>query len=135
MSQEKKQLIIKYGLSGLFCLVLAGLYIGLRDFNHLSLVEKYLVICDAFTIPGILLILLGILVFLSNQGAMDGLGYALSYAIKMLIPGNKDRQEKYFDYVSRKRGRNISGYGFLFISGGISLLVSLVFMFLFYQLY
>ena len=136
MNQALKKRLFRYGISGLFCIGMAGLYAGLRDFFSLSRVEQYLVLCDAFTIPGMLLILLGMMVFLSNHGALDGLGYVLSYAFKALIPGKKDRQERYFDYVERKHSEGKAmGYGFLFITGGISLLISFVFMFLFYQLY
>lgn len=128
--------LAKYGGSALFIGLAAWLYLGAYDFPDASLVEKYRLLCDAFTIPGVILLMLGCLIWASGQGALDGVTYALRYAIYSLIPGKLlERSEKYGDYIQRKRENRLKGYGFLFITGGASMAVSLVFMALFYSLY
>ena len=134
MSKEAKVRLIKYASSFAFVAVLAYIYIGARDFAGASLVVKYWMICDALTIPGILLIMAAALVWVSNLGALDGIGYALKSLKHMLIPGaGAGMDERFADYVERKRNNRIRGYGFLLISGCITMAVALVFMALFFM--
>lgn len=135
MSKTAKTRLLKYGLSTLFCLVMAGVYLLQFDFDKLTQLELYKALCDAFTFPGALLILVGLLLAVSNEGALDGIGYVLSYAVKMLIPGKHGQSKRYYDYVEEKRSKRVKGYGFLFIVGGISMAVALVFLALFYSVY
>lgn len=134
MTPSWKTNLMKYGISTGFALVMVWLYLWLRldslaDFAALDRVEQYLLICDAFTIPGMLLLMFGCLLWLSNQGALDGVAYVTSYAIKMLIPGRmRKEQERFYDYVERKRGNRVKGYGFLFIVGAVFMAVALIFM-------
>ena len=138
MRNSQKKGFAGYIVSGLFVVLLAALYIGLRDFPAMTLVEKYRTLCDAFTIPGLILILLGALLWVSDLGGFYGFGYVMNHAKNTLrhfiIPGNTGNTESFFDYTQRKKAEgHLTGYGFLFIVGGISMLISFVFMFLFYQ--
>jgi hypothetical protein len=100
------------------------------------LVEQYRILCDAFTVPGLLLIIFGSLLWVSNTGALDGLMYAVTTAVRFLIPGGRLKmEEKYGDYVERRREKPVRGYGFLLISGCVTMAISLVFMALFYAVY
>lgn len=140
MRNQSKSKRIAYILSVLFVVVLAGLYVGLRDFNDASLMEKYRMLCDAFTIPGTLLILFGSLVWVSDLGGFYGIGFVFNYAKKSIthffVPGTLGNTESYYDYIQRKKSEgHLTGYGFLFIVGGITMVIALVFLFLFYQLY
>ena len=133
MSKEAKTRLIKYVSAFAFVAVKAYIYIVNRDFSGASLVTKFWILCDALTIPGILLIMAAALVWASNLGALDGLGYALSSLKSMLIPGAGAKMtERYAEYVERKQSNRVRGYGFLLISGGITMAVALVFMALFF---
>ena len=134
MSKRVKVLLAKYGGSAAFAGVMAWLYISLRDFDGAKLADKYRMLSDAFTVPGILLLMFGCLIWISNLGALDGLAYAVSFAIRSLIPGARYKDEKYGDYVERKQENRVKGYGFLFVSGGVTMAVAIVFMILFYSL-
>ncbi len=128
--------LIKYTSSAAIVALLAWTYVSLREFEGVSLMEQYRILCDAFTIPGLLLILVGAMIWISTQGALDGIAYCVRFAIFSLIPGKRiDRDEKYGDYVERRRGKRASGYGFLFISGLVTMVIAGVFMVLFYSLY
>ncbi|MCM1057953.1 MAG: DUF3899 domain-containing protein [Firmicutes bacterium] len=126
---------IKYLITFLACGTLTYLYIALRDFAQAELIEQYRMLCDAFLLSGLLPVLLGLLLALSNAGALDGISYLVGRAVRMLIPGSKRKEERFFDYVERKRDSSVRGYGFLFMAGGCFLAVSMVFYFLFYNLY
>ena len=133
MSKKAKIRLTKYASAFAFVAVMAYVYISNRDFSGATLVDKYWILCDALTIPGILLIMAGALVWVSNMGALDGLGYVASALKRMLIPGaGAKMDERYADYVERKRENRIRGYGFLLISGGITMVFALIFMALFF---
>ena len=135
MSKQAKTRLIKYGSCALLVAAFAYLYIDARDFAGAALVEKCLYLCDALTVPGVLLIMLGALIWVSNLGALDGIAYALAFTFRSLIPGMRGRKdEKYADYVERRRENPVRGYGFLLISGGITMAASLVFMVVFFAL-
>ena len=139
MSSPLKKNLIKYGVSVGLALALAFFYVYVRvdfaDPGATPLVEWYRILCDAFTIPALILLMLGCLMSLSNAGAMDGLGYVVSIAVKMLIPGGALKMERYKEYLERRRANRVRGYGFLYLVGGGCMAVSLVFMVLFYAIY
>ena len=136
MSKRAKIGLIKYGSCAVFVAAMAAFYISQRDFAGGALVDRYLILCDAFTIPGLMLLLVGCLIWVSNMGALDGIAYAINFCVRSLNPGARHgMDEKFGDYVARKREKRLKGYGFLFISGGVTMAVAIVFMILFYQLY
>ena len=128
--------LIKYGLA----LVIAGAMtvgylLGHGYTPDLPDLDRYMMLCDAFTIPGLTLIMVAALVALSNEGSFTAVGYAVRYAIRRLIPGPGGRQETYAEYVERKTGQErIRGYGFLFHVGLAFFAVAMVYLVLFFRL-
>lgn len=135
MSKNVRIRLLKYGITGGICLLLALVYCAARDFFQLELAEKYRVLCDAFTIPGLLCLCVGALIWASNDGFFYGLSYCLNVAWRALIPGARYKTERYYDYVTRKKEKRIPGYGFLFLVGGVCMAVAIVFLVLFYRIY
>ncbi|GFH93733.1 hypothetical protein IMSAGC003_00261 [Lachnospiraceae bacterium] len=135
MKKPDGKTLIKYTSAVVFCAALSWLYLALREFASAPELEQYRMLSDAFLIPGLLMVLFGLLVILSGKGALDGISYALRRAVGMLLPGTGLRNERYFDYVERKREKPLRGYGFLFVVGGGFLLVSIFYYIRFYQLY
>lgn len=134
MKRPKLDTLAKYVLTIVAGIGLALLYVSLRDFSAAEQVEKYRILCDAFTLPGVLMLAIGALVAVANEGIFNGIGYALSHLVKALTFRGRE-QERYYDYVERKRARRASGYGFLFIVGAGFMAISLIFLVLFYRLY
>lgn len=128
MSDRVKSLLIKYGCSTLFVAVMAYSYIAARDFAGAKTWEKMVMICDALTVPGMLLLMVGALIWAANTGALDGITYAVGFAFRALIPGGRHKDERYADYVERQREKRVKGYGFLLITGGITMAVATVFL-------
>ena len=139
MRSPLSKTLIKYGISFGISLLLAYVFVAARvDFHNLSAtaaVDWYLILCDAFTIPGFVFLMLGCLMSLSSGGALDGVSYVLQNAVKMLIPGGALRMERYYEYKERKRANRAKGYGFLYITGLVCMALALIFMFLFYRVY
>ncbi len=135
MSEKLRNRLLKYGISAVVCAGLAVIYCATRNFSQMELVEKYRTLCDAFTIPGLLCLCVGVLIWASNDGFFYGLSYCLNVAWRALIPGARYKSERYYDYVTRKKEKQITGYGFLFLVGGICMAFALVFMALFYRIY
>lgn len=133
MSDKLKSNLLKYGITTGVCAVIAVYYVLSRDFANLELVHQYRILCDAFSIPGLLSILSGALMWVAGEGALDGVGYVLSYAIHALLPGSEHKGERYSDYKERKHGKKASGYGFLFVIGCVFVAISLVFYALYYS--
>ncbi len=128
--------LVKYGCCALFVALIGWAYLASREFGKAVLVDQYRYLCDAFTIPGLLLILFGAVLWVSNHGALDGISYCLRFLVFSLIPGKRlEREEKYGDYVERRSQKPVKGYAFLFVSGLASMAVALVFYALFYSLY
>ena len=129
--------VIQYGSSFAVAAGIMWLYLsthGLGD--ELSVSEKLRLWCDACTIPGLLYLMFGALVWASGLGALDGLSYALGNLFRSLIPGARARaQKEYYEYVQERREKRlqITKYAFLFISGLILLAAAVILLILFYQ--
>ncbi len=135
MSPQTRNNVIKYAIAFAVGAALAVFYVSVRDFGLQTLADKYRILCDAFTVPAVLLIMSGALMSISNTGAMDGLSYIAKQGLGMFIPGKGLGTERYADYVERKRENRVKGYGFLYISGCVFLALALVFLILFYAVF
>ena len=130
-----KKPLLKYGAAILIGAALAAVYVSARDFAGASTMERYRILCDAFAIPGVVLMLSAALCALANAGSFTALGYSGRYLLDRLIPGPGKTPERYGDYVERRREKKIRGYGFLLHVGAAFFAAALVFYFLFYRLY
>ena len=137
MNKKSRNNLLKYGITTFVAVLIASTVINLHGYDEaVTAADKYRILSDAFTIPGVVLMLCSLLVFVSNQGIFDGISYALRYAVRSLIPGLGHKQERYSDYIERKREKGgIAGYAFLFHVGLVFCLIALVFIGLFYSAY
>lgn len=136
MNKSWKAALLKYGITIVIGLVFVFAYFALRVSGIQEILQQdtptlYLWICDSFTVPGVVIIMMGCLVSLSNEGAFNGIGYCLSTAGRMLNPVTRGDLERYGDYLERKGSKKVKGYGFLYIVGGVFLAVAIVFMLLY----
>lgn len=134
MIKALKSLWGKSGIALVLGLGVAALYIFSRRTEDMDLVQWYRVLCDGFTIPGLMMILVGLLFWLGNLGAFYAFGYLFRYVIKAFAPG-AIKIGRYLDYVEEQREKQLKGFGFLFVAGGILMTVAIVFLALFYGVY
>lgn len=134
MSKKVKSLLLKYGITACIGGLMSYAVIWSYGFEQaVTTADRYHILADAFTIPGVVLMLIWVLVWLSNEGALEGVVYGLSYAVKMLIPG-PHKQERYGDYVMRRREQGkVKGFGFIFFTGLAYFIVAVIFIALYYS--
>lgn len=136
MKKEKKALLIRY----LICFCVASVIVlavfAIRGFFTESAKANIQILHDAFFTAGILLVLFSGLVFVSGEGALLGVRYVFGTAIKALfVPFGRKDQETFAQYRERKLGtKKPSGAGPIFLTGLLFVLVSVIFLIIWYQL-
>ena len=134
--KERNLWFVKYIVGVLVCGGVAAVVLLNRDMDGLT--EKkdvYKALCDAFCVPGVLFLLFSALLAVAREGAFDGVSYVFRRAFFALIPGGRNKVEKYADYKEQKeakREKKVS-FRFMLIVGGAFLAVSLVFLALYYS--
>ena len=84
-------------------------------------------VCDALTVPGVLLTCMGLLSFVSEQGAFDGISFGVRKAFGQILSEKRRSAmpKTYYDYVTAKREKQRGkprttlyvGLGFLALAG------------------
>ena len=131
MSKSAKTNLLKYLITTAIGLFMTWLYISSRWMEGLSLSEKYCILCDGFSIPGMLLVLSGVLMWVDAAGGMDTIAYLMSFLPRMIAPAAFGEPEKLYDFVEKRRQNRKKGYGFLFIIGIGFMIAAFVFLALF----
>lgn len=119
--------ILKYSISSLVAIGIFFIVISIHNIyseTEFKNIMHYL--SDGFVVPGILFIGAGFIVMLSNMGAFYGIGYALKHLFVMLLPFLTKKEETYAQYLEKRK--QIHGYLFLFIVGGIFFITGIVFL-------
>lgn len=133
-----KTAFFKYGITVLLAGLTAWLVTDLHGLAYAAdSASKLRILADAFTIPGVTLVMLWILVLVSMEGLFDGIAYALSYTVSTLLPGMGGRKnEAYADYLERKAANRGSrkGISFLWHVGAAFLIPAIVFTVMFYTI-
>ena len=134
MSERVKSILLRYGIAFTIGGLLTYVTLVLHDYPALeTAADRYRLLCDAFTIPGTVLIMVGALVWLAGDGMFDSLSY-LGRSIFWIFNGAKPL--RYYDYIQEKRAnRKKGGFGFLLLTGGVFMAVAMVFFCLFYSVY
>ena len=132
MSKSAKTKLLQYGSCAAVVAVFAGSYLSANVTDSTALLDWYRLLSDAFGVPGILLVAVGLLSWLAGEGALDGIMYGLSTLGFYLIPGRRmGKRKTYGEYVAERREKKRFSVAFLLISGTVSIAVSLVFVLLF----
>lgn len=129
-----KETKIKYGCALLFSAVIVLITLAKNDFlKGLPAVDVFRILSDAFLVPGILLLMAGILMWISKEGALDSLSWGARKFTGALGPKKDEKEETFLEYVEKRREERTKGFGFLLITGTLMLLISLLFLFLFFK--
>ena len=136
MEKEKKALLIRYLIC--FC-VASGIVLAvfaIKGFFTDNAKTNMQILHDAFFTAGILFVLFSGMLFLSSEGAFLGVGYVLGRAVKaVFLPFGRKDHETYAQYRERKLGtKKSSGGGAIFFTGLLFVIVSIIFLIIWYQL-
>lgn len=134
MTRQQRTRLMKYGITTVLTAAAVIYYAASRNVFQLEKLEMYRVLCDAFTLPGIFVILFGLMMLMNELGALDTLAYFGHYLLHTFLPVAFGEGQSYLDYMEERRSKRTKGYGFLFIVGGAFTLVGVVFLILFLKL-
>ena len=103
---------------------------------NMTTAQKYSALSDAFAVPGMLALLVGLMIWVSSKGVFDPLGFGIKIALGGFKAFRRDeRYERYYDYKARKEQKRLTGYGFLVIMGAVFILLGVVFSMLVFKAY
>ena len=134
MTGKQRGRLISYGLTTVLTAAVVVWYASSRDVLQLEKLEQYRVLCDAFTLPGIFLMLFGLLMVMNDLGALDTIAYFGHYLLHTFLPVAFGKGMSYLDFIEDRRSKRKGGYGFLFIVGAAFTAVGVVFLILFLKL-
>lgn len=99
-------------------------------FNYENPKETMKDLCDAFSIPGFLLVGLGVLIFIGNDGGFS----MLSYGVKRIFSVFKKepKMESFYEY-KKKRLEKPAPFKHFLIVGGILFLIGMLFLIIFFM--
>jgi hypothetical protein len=136
VSERLRNNLLKYGISFGICLIFAAVHCYSKGIAQMGKADMYRTLSDAFTVPGLLCGFSGVLMWLSKEGALDGVSYVAQYAVKsLLFFARRGALETYKEYVERRREKKKGSFGFLLLVGAVCMAIALVFTGLFYSTY
>ncbi|MBQ4166706.1 MAG: DUF3899 domain-containing protein [Clostridia bacterium] len=97
--------------------------------------ERYRLLCDGFSIAGIVLVCVSALILVHNTGLFTGLTYGLRGVKDIFLPFLQQKYIPYREYRKRKMEKKVKGYGFIFFTGLAFLAVAIFFMIRFHKVY
>lgn len=136
-NNSNKKTIVRYAASIVIALAIVALMLYAQGLvKGTSLEDVYLLLANAFTVPGLIYVLLAALFWVAGEGTFDMLSYGASKAAHLFIPFlYKGKTEAFYDYKVRKAEERAQKPGFshiLFV--GLALLVLAgIFIALFYS--
>ena len=135
---EKK----KYMVTASIGLVIAVIALLVRKvFSAGSARELFRILADSFTLPGGLLLAVGLGIWLLNQGGFDGLIYMTRVLFRSktqskegsISENEEGRVEPYSEFIIKRHNeQQVTGYSFIIISAVAFLALAGVFIILYY---
>ena len=135
MIKSRKVMLLRCLSTAAVGVAVAWWYATSRWEEEMELVLQYRVLCDAFSIPGIMMVLFAMLFSLNNLGALDTIAYLMSFLPRIIAPGAFGEPEKLIDFVENRRMKRTKGYGFLYIVGFIFLGIAIYYLVKFYSVF
>ena len=139
LTAKRSAKVLQYAVTLGAGLVVAFLIVwrwGAEDgiFASTSLAHAYRLLCDGFFVPGVLIMLVGGLIWISREGAFDGVKYVSRYIVYAIIPFSRGKKtEKYAEYKEKKKiqYKERGSFAYMFVCGGILVAVSILFLILY----
>ncbi len=114
---------------------IALLVLWIQNFGSMeNLSHRLRALADAFTVSGVLFVMLSVLIWVASDGFFDGISYAGRQTARMLFPFLNIADEKYYDYKLRRAEHRIRGYSFICVTGLAFLVVAVALIVAFYAI-
>lgn len=136
MQQEKKSLLIKYGICFGVASLITVLVFWIRGFFTDNVGVNIQILSDGFFVSGILLLAFAGMMFISGEGALIGIGFVLRSVAQIFIPMGRRNHEFYGKYRERvlaeKKARKQESDHCALVVGLVFLAISIVFTVIWY---
>ena len=136
MQQEKKSLLIKYGICFGVASLITVLVFWIRGFFTDNVGVNIQILSDGFFVSGILLLSFAGMMFISGEGALIGIGFVLRSVAQIFIPMGRRNHEFYGKYRERvlaeKKARKQESDHCALVVGLAFLAISIVFTVIWY---
>ncbi len=126
---NRTKLLVCFGVSAVITIALL-LVKGV--FSAQTSKEVYMILSDAFFLGGALILVAAGLVWTSDNGVSDGIGYSFSKLFNLRKKDYEDHKESYSEYKERKHTKKSSIIEFL-ISGLSFVIISVIFLIVYLQ--
>ena len=136
VQQEKKSLLIKYGICFGVASLITVLVFWIRGFFTDNVGVNIQILSDGFFVSGILLLAFAGMMFISGEGALIGIGFVLRSVAQIFIPMGRRNHEFYGKYRERvlaeKKARKQESDHCALVVGLVFLAISIVFTVIWY---
>ena len=135
MKKETKSLLIKYAVCFVVASIMTVAIFAIKGFFGDDVGVNIQVLSDGFTISGLLLLLAAGMLYISDEGALLGIGFVIRNMLLTFIPLGRAKHELYRDYRERKlkERKSLNINGVLLVIGGIFFVIGLVFTVIWYN--
>jgi hypothetical protein len=136
VNQGIKRLLIKYGVCFSIASLIAVLVFWSKGFFDHSAAVNVQILADGFSIAGMLFLFVAGMMFISSEGALIGIGYAMRSVVEFFVPMGRKHHMKYADYREQKLAgkKDADDHCFLVI-GLIFFLTGILFTIIWYSKY
>ncbi|MBQ9979431.1 MAG: DUF3899 domain-containing protein [Clostridia bacterium] len=118
---------VKYLITFVVGLILALWVMISKDlFAEERLYMIYQILAESFSVPAVLMLGFGGLVFVSNEGMFDSLSYGLTSFMDLFRKEKRNKFNTFYDYKESKKDRSMS-FGYLLICGIVFVAIAIVF--------
>ena len=123
-----KKKLIQYGVCGVIGALIAYWVMYSKQLFAVEhpLADVYLILSDAFFVPGILLASFGVLLWISTTGLFDSIGFAFRAAAHALLPFIRYERITFYDYKMEKAEKRGSVPYFVMIVGAFYILLAVI---------
>lgn len=136
MQQEKKSLLIKYGICFGVASLITVLVFWIRGFFTDNVGVNIQILSDGFFVSSVLLLAFAGMMFISGEGALIGIGFVLRSVAQIFIPMGRKNHEFYGQYRERvlaeKKARKQESDHCALVVGLVFLAISIVFTVIWY---
>ena len=133
MKKESKVTIRNYAICVGIEALIAFLVIWSKGFLVHSTAVNIQILSDAFFVSGILMTLFALMMYISSEGALIGIGFVLRNVVLAFIPMGRARHELYADYRARKLSEaKKRSNSYVLVTGLIFLFIGIVFTVIWY---
>lgn len=123
--------ILQYTITFVICAIVTILILVGRDSFYKSGQDLYMDLCDAFAVPGIIMLCFGALVFATAGGTFDMIAFGVVKLFQLFKRDlTKVKYRTFYDYRKAQQEKTRS-YAYFLIIGIVFTLVALIFLLLY----